>query len=83
MPVDPLYVEILVCPKTRGPLQVVDLPDDVRGELVQQFREQFRDEEPEVEQGLYSPQAQLVYPVVSGIPVMLVEHALPAARVGL
>ncbi len=83
MTVDPLYLEILVCPKTRGPLEVVDLPVEVQNELVERFREQFRDEEPEVLQGLYSREARLVYPVVSGIPVMLLEHAMPAERIGL
>jgi uncharacterized protein YbaR (Trm112 family) len=81
--VDPLYLEILVCPKTRGQLEVVDLPAEIQSELIERFRDQFRDEEPEVLQGLYSPDARLVYPVVSGIPVMLLEHALPAERIGL
>ena len=47
----------------------------MRQRLVEKYRDQFRDEEPVVEVGLASP-AGRVYPVVSGIPVMLVEEAL-------
>jgi uncharacterized protein YbaR (Trm112 family) len=43
--------------------------------LVEKYRDQFKDEEPVVKVGLASP-AGRVYPVVSGIPVMLVEDAL-------
>lgn len=75
MNVDPKLLEILVCPVDKTPLEVVELPDRVRRRLVEKYREQFRDEEPVVEVGLASP-AGRVYPVVSGIPVMLVEEAL-------
>jgi uncharacterized protein YbaR (Trm112 family) len=33
-----------------------------------------------VTQGLYSKLADLVYPIVSDIPVMLVEEALPGSE---
>jgi uncharacterized protein YbaR (Trm112 family) len=75
MSVDPKLLEILVCPVDKTPLEVVELPDAVRQRLVEKYRDQFRDEEPVVEVGLASP-AGRVYPVVSGIPVMLVEEAL-------
>ena len=61
MAVDPKLLEILVCPVDKTP-------------LVEKYRDQFKDEEPVVEVGLASP-AGRVYPVVSGIPVMLVEDA--------
>lgn len=83
MPVDPELLEILVCPKTKGSLEPVDLPDAVRKALVEKYREHFRDEEPEVSQGLYCGESGLVYPVVSDIPIMLVDEALPAAKVGV
>jgi uncharacterized protein YbaR (Trm112 family) len=75
MAVDPKLLEILVCPVDKTPLAVVVLPEAVRQRLVEKYRDQFKDEEPVVEVGLASP-AGRVYPVVSGIPVMLVEDAL-------
>jgi uncharacterized protein YbaR (Trm112 family) len=82
MAVDPELLEILVCPKSRGALELVSLPAEVRGALVEKYREHFRDEEPVVEQGLFCETSQLVYPIVSDIPIMLVEEALPASAVG-
>lgn len=79
MAVDPELLEILRCPKTKGELQLVDLPAEVRQTLVEKYREHFRDEEPVVEQGLLSTESQLLYPIVSDIPVMLVDEALPAS----
>lgn len=75
MSIDPKLLEILVCPVDKTPLEVVELPETVRARLVDRYREQFKDENPVVEIGLASP-AGRVYPVVSGIPVMLVDEAL-------
>jgi uncharacterized protein YbaR (Trm112 family) len=75
MVVDPKLLEILVCPVDKTPLEVVQLPDAVRRRLVEKYRDHFKGEEPVVEVGLESP-AGRIYPVVSGIPVMLVEDAL-------
>jgi uncharacterized protein YbaR (Trm112 family) len=80
--VDPELLAILVCPKTKGDLELVELPADLRARLVAKYREHFRDEEPVVEQGLYSPDSKLVYPIVSDIPIMLVDEALPASSIG-
>lgn len=82
MAVDPDLLEILVCPKTKGELELVDLPEETRATLVEKYREHFRDEEPAVEQGLYSPDAGLVYPIVSDIPIMLIDEALPGTVIG-
>ena len=82
MAVDPELLEILVCPKTKGELELVDLPGEVRSSLVEKYREQFRDEEPVVEKGLYCAASGLVYPIVSDIPMMLIEEALPASAIG-
>ena len=64
MAVDPELLAILVCPKTKGPLELIELPAAVRTRLVDKYREKFRDEEPVVTSGLYSKQAELVYPLV-------------------
>lgn len=82
MAVDPELLEILVCPKTRGELEVVDLPEELRQMLAEKYREHFRDEEPVVEQGLFCADSELVYPIVSDIPIMLVDEALPASSIG-
>ena len=82
MAIDAELLEILVCPKTKGDLEVVELPPEVRRQLVDKYREHFRDEEPVVEQGLYCAQSSLVYPVVSDIPIMLIDEALPASAIG-
>jgi uncharacterized protein YbaR (Trm112 family) len=79
MAVDPELLDILVCPKTKGELQLVELPAEVRSTLLERYREHFRDEEPVIEQGLYCAASGLVYPIVSDIPIMLVEEALSAS----
>ncbi len=76
MPVDPKLLEILVCPEDKGPLQVVTLPEPVRARLVETYREQFKDEEPVVVEALSCAECERVYPIVSDIPVMLVDQAL-------
>jgi len=82
MAIDQELLDILVCPKSKGTLELVDLPQDLREMLVEKYREHFREEEPVVEQGLYSADSELVYPIVSNIPIMLVEEALPASSIG-
>jgi uncharacterized protein YbaR (Trm112 family) len=82
MAVDAELLEILRCPKSRGELELVELPAEVRQTLAEKYREHFRDEEPVVEQGLLSRDSSLVYPIVSDIPVMLIDEALPASVLG-
>ncbi|RMH17956.1 MAG: hypothetical protein D6696_14265 [Acidobacteria bacterium] len=79
MAVDPELLEILICPKSHGELKLVELPAPTRELLVEKYREHFRDEEPVVEEGLYCADSQLVYPIVSDIPIMLIDEALPAS----
>ena len=82
MAVDPELLEILVCPKSKGPLEVVELPPETRRQVADKYREHFRDEEPVVEQALYCAESGLVYPIVSDIPIMLIDEALPASVIG-
>ena len=79
MAVDPELLDILLCPKSRGKLELVTLPAPVCASLVERYREHFRDEAPVVEQGLLSPGSALIYPIVSDIPLLLVDEALPAS----
>ena len=79
MAVNAELLEMLVCPKTKGELELIELPADTRGRLVEKYREHFVDEEPEVTHGLLCRQSELVYPIVSDIPIMLIDEALPAA----
>ena len=80
MTIDPKLLEILVCPVDKTPLEVVELPETVRARLVAKYREQFKDEDPTVEVGLVSA-AGRVYPVVSGIPIMLADEALDRSEI--
>jgi len=80
MAVDRELLELLICPSCQGELEVVQLEPAVRAVLVERYREKFRDEEPVVEEGLRCRGCGYVYPVVSDIPVMLVEDALPPAQ---
>ena len=79
---NPELLDMLVCPKTKGTLSLVDLPAEVQTRLVEKYREHFRGEEPEVSQGLFCADSSLVYPIISDIPVMLEEDALPASAIG-
>ena len=76
MPVDPELLEILVCPADHGELEQVELDDEVRTRLVRRYQEELKDEEAVVEMGLRCTVCGRTYPVVSGIPVMLIEEAL-------
>lgn len=79
MAVDPKLLEILVCPESRGELELVELPASVRSLLVEKYREHFRDEEPVAEQGLLCRDSEKVYPIISDIPMMIQDEALPAS----
>ncbi len=76
MAVDPELLDILVCPKTKGSLELVKLQQQSRVELIEKYREHFQDEEPVVEEGLYCAESGLVYPIVADIPIMLIDEAL-------
>jgi hypothetical protein len=79
MAVDQELLEILACPICKEEVKLVPL-SPVRASAVRdKYREKFRGEEPVVEQGLRCVKCGRVYPVVSDIPVMLVEEAFDEA----
>lgn len=82
MAVDPELLALLVCPKSRGSLELVSLPESIAARLVERYREHFRDEVPEVTSGLYCADSRLVYPIVADIPILLVDEAMPAEEIG-
>ena len=49
--------------------------------LVDKYREKLKDEEPVVKEGLACSVCGRIYAIVSDIPVMLVDEALPASEV--
>ena len=75
MPVDQELLEILACPICKEEVKLVPL-SETRGKSVRdRFRDKFRGEEPVAEQGLRCVKCGRIYPIVSDIPVMLVEEA--------
>ena len=81
MAVDEKLLDILVCPDDKADLRLVSLPAATCARLVETYREQFKDEEPVVEQGLVCSVCSRVYPIVSDIPVMLIDEALSAEEI--
>lgn len=82
MTIDDELLDILRCPESGGNLEKVQLPEPVRRLLAEKYREHFRDEEPVAEVGLWCRLSHLVYPVVSEIPLLLKEEALPESILG-
>jgi uncharacterized protein YbaR (Trm112 family) len=75
MAVDPALLEILACPADKEEVSLVPLSEERRTEIRDRYREKFRDEEPVVEEGLECSRCGRIYPIVSDIPVMLVDEA--------
>jgi hypothetical protein len=79
MAVDQELLEILACPLCKQEVKLVPLSEDKRAIVRDKYREKFRGEEPVVEQGLQCVKCKRLYPIVSDIPVMLVEEAFDDA----
>jgi len=75
MAVDQELLEILACPLCKEEVKLVPLAEAQKTAVKDKFREKFRGEEPVVEQGLKCVKCGRIYPIVSDIPVMLVEEA--------
>ena len=79
MAIDAELLEILACPLCKEEVKPVSLSESRRKAVRDKFRDKFRGEEPVVEQGLQCIKCHRVYPIVSDIPVMLVEEAFEEA----
>lgn len=79
MTIDAELLEILACPLCKEEVKPVSLSEKRRTTVRDKFRDKFRGEEPVVEQGLQCIKCRRVYPIVSDIPVMLVEEAFEEA----
>jgi len=75
MAIDAELLEILACPLCKEEVRMVPLSAERSAAVRDKFREKFRGEEPVVEQGLQCVKCHRIYPIVSDIPVMLVDEA--------
>ena len=79
MAIDAELLEILACPLCKEEVRLVPLSESRRGAVRDKYREKFRGEEPVVDQGLQCVKCHRVYPIVSDIPVMLIDEAFEGA----
>lgn len=79
MAIDTELLEILACPLCKQEVKLIPLSEARRAEVRDKYREKFRGEEPVVEQGLQCVGCHRIYPIVSDIPVMLVDEAFDEA----
>jgi len=75
MAIDAELLEILACPICKVEVKTVSLSESRRNAVRDKFRDKFRGEEPVVEDGLQCIKCGRIYPIVSDIPVMLVDEA--------
>jgi uncharacterized protein YbaR (Trm112 family) len=79
--VDPQLLAILVCPETRTPLRVADATliarlnrEAAKGDV------RNRSGQPvggPIEGGLIREDGKVLFPIIDGIPVMLIDEAIP------
>jgi uncharacterized protein YbaR (Trm112 family) len=79
MAIDTELLEILACPLCKEEVKTVPLSEARRASVRDKYRDKFRGEEPVVEEGLQCVKCHRIYPIVSDIPVMLVEEAFEEA----
>jgi uncharacterized protein YbaR (Trm112 family) len=79
MALQPQLLEILACPICKEEVRPVPLSEARRVTVRDKFRDKMRGEELVVEEGLQCVKCHRVYPIVSDIPVMLVDEAFEEA----
>lgn len=79
MAIQQQLLEILACPICKEEVRPVPLSEERRAAVRDKFRDKMRGEELVVEEGLRCVKCGRVYPVVSDIPVMLIDEAFEQA----
>ena len=81
---DPELLDILVCPETRAPLRMADddllraLNRAVEGGAVRNRRGELLTDP--VTAGLVREDGAVLYPIRDGIPIMLIDEAVPVGN---
>jgi uncharacterized protein YbaR (Trm112 family) len=79
MAIQQQLLEILACPICKEEVRTVPLSEERRATVRDKFRDKMRGEELVVEDGFQCVKCRRVYPIVSDIPVMLVDEAFEEA----
>jgi len=82
--IKPELLKMLVCPETRAPLKPVE-PTllDRMNQAIAAGKLKNRGGQPvrgPLEDGLVREDGQVLYPIVEGIPVMLIDESIPLAQ---
>lgn len=75
MSIDKELLEILACPLCKKDLNLVKIDEKKAKEIADKFQERLPNEKIFVEEGLQCIECKRIYPIVSDIPVMLIEDA--------
>lgn len=76
MSIDKELLEILACPLCKKDLNLVKIDEEKAKEIVEKYKERLPDENIFVDEGLQCIECKRIYPIVSDIPVMLIEDAI-------